>query len=131
MIKCNLTEEEQAEILPRFPEYQSTRVLEQSKTIFKTYIFYDTWCRKNFREYYCPNCGRFEAERGGRRDIYEDDPFSYHHGDMVSCPICGIEGELICLGKAKTMQKLWEEHKMIFFHERDGKLLAQAGYLPT
>lgn len=129
MLKCNLTEEEKAEIWPLFSDYIPTRELELTKGIFKKYIFYETWGRRNFREYFCPNCGRFEVEQHGKRDSYQPDLFADHHGDSVSCPICGQEGELVCLGRMRSMNSLWQEEKVIFFQERDGKLLTRAGWL--
>ena len=129
MLKCNLTEEEKAEIWPLFPGYMSTIDLEAAGEIFPKYIFYDTWGRRNFREYFCPSCGRFEITGGKKVDIYCDSPFDDHHGDSVSCPMCGTEGTLICLGRVRSMNSLWQETKVLFFLERDGKLLLSAGWL--
>lgn len=129
MLKCNLTEEERADIWQLFPGYVSTGDLEAAGEFFPKYIFYDTWGRRNFREYFCPNCGRFEVHGGKAVDIYCDSPFDDHHGDSTSCPMCGTEGTLICLGRMRSMNSLWQETKVMFFHEREGKLLASAGWL--
>lgn len=129
MLKCNLTSEEKAEAWALFPPYIATRDLEAAREKFKKYIFYDTWGRRNFREYYCPECGRFEVEGGKAADIYCDSPFDDHHGDSVECPLCGTAGTLICLGRMRSMNSLMQEEKMLFFQAREGKLLLRAGWL--
>ena len=126
MVKCNLTPEEQAAELADFP-MGNTNEDEDARRYFETYIFFDTWGRKNFREYFCPNCGRFEIEGPWARDAYVENPFSVHHGDLTNCPMCGEEGTLISLGRMRTFRSLRQWRKLGFFREKNGKLYLSAG----
>lgn len=127
MVKCNLTPEEQAAALLLFDEYPSERELEKGKHTFERFLFYDTWGRRDFREYFCPNCGRFDVERPVR-DIYVDDSFEHHHGDRAHCPMCGEEFTLICLGRMRNMSSLKRWGKLAFFRNVEDRLCISAGY---
>lgn len=126
--KCNLTPEEREHAFGLFG-WPYLEELNAAKRFFKKYIFFETWGRRNFREVFCPECGRFEIEKGRFLDVYQDDFFSYHHGDPVQCPQCGTEGELVCLGRVKTMEKLHQEQRVVIFREAEGALIAMAGYM--
>lgn len=126
--KCNLTPEEREHAFGLFT-WPYLEELNASKRFFKKYIFFETWGRRNFREVFCPECGRFEIEKGRFMDVYQDDFFSYHHGDPVECPQCGTSGELVCLGRVKTMESLRQERTVVIFREAEGALLVMAGYM--
>ena len=57
-VKCNMTEEERERVIHRF-RHPSGAELEKARDGFKRYLFYDTWGRRDFREYFCPFCGCF------------------------------------------------------------------------
>ena len=126
--KCNLTREERERAFGLFG-WPYLEELNAAKRFFKKYIFFETWGRRNFREYFCPECGRFEIMRGRHLDVYQDDAFNDHHGDMIQCPQCGTEGELVCLGRMKTMESLHQEQPVVIFREAEGDLIAMAGYM--
>ena len=127
MVKCNLTPEEQAEALREFLPYPTEREMERGRRTFERFLFYDTWGRRNFREYFCPDCGRFEMERP-MTDVYVEDPFLFHHGDRANCPLCGEEGTLVCLGRMKNMSSLKRWGKLAFLRNEGGRLFISAGY---
>ncbi|MBR1689380.1 MAG: PcfJ domain-containing protein [Oscillibacter sp.] len=126
--KCNLTPQEREHAFGLFG-WPYLEELNAAKRFFKKYIFFETWGRRNFREVFCPECGRFAIEKGSMLDVYQDDFFSYHHGDMIQCPQCGTEGELVCLGRMKTMESLRQEKRVVIFREAEGDLIAMAGYM--
>ena len=126
--RCNLTPEEREHAFGLFT-WPYLEELNAAKRFFKKYIFFETWGRRNFREYFCPECGQFEIVRGRHLDVYQDDAFNDHHGDMIQCPQCGTEGELICLGRMKTMESLHQEQPVVIFREAEGALIAMAGYM--
>lgn len=128
MVKSNMTPEEQAEALAKFPCGHTIEELERSKHYFKRIIFYDTDGKKNYRRYFCPECGWFEVKRPwGGYDIYQDDPFRLHHNDQAECPNCGMEGRLVCLGKAGKMKNLCQWGRIAFIRSADGVLNISAG----
>lgn len=131
-VKCNLSPEEERaafqlcrnRLLPTLEE------LEEAKGHFEKHLFYETWGRRNFRDCWCENCGtRFESEKNSRKDPYMDDIFDFHHGDMVDCPMCGEEVELISIGRAKSFKSLRQERKACFIHAVEGALIISAGFL--
>ena len=128
--KCNLSPEERERAFSMFG-YPYLEELNAAKRFFRKYIFFETWGRRNFREVFCPECGRFEIEKGRFLDVY--DFFSYHHGDPVQCPQCGTDGELVCLSRMKTMDKLTQEQPVIIFRaapeDPNEGLIAMAGYM--
>lgn len=124
--RCNMREEEKEKAMGLF-SFPCLEDLVRAKRAFRKYIFYDTWGRRNFREVFCPECGRFDIERENGYDPYRDNFFDFHHNDTVCCPLCGTEGTLICLGRMRTMSSLTSVKKMVLLQERDGILLAQAG----
>ena len=126
--RCNLTPEEREHAFGLFG-WPYLEELNAAKRFFKKYIFFETWGRRNFREYFCPECGRFEITRGRHLDDYQDDAFNDHHGDQIMCPQCGTEGELVSLGRMKTMESLHQEQPVVIFREAEGALLAMAGYM--
>lgn len=126
--KCNLAPEEREHAFGLFG-WPYLEELNAAKRFFRKYIFFETWGRRNFREVFCPECGRFEIEKGSMLDVYQDDFFSYHHGDQVQCPQCGTEGELISLGRMKTFESLHQEQPIVIFREAEGALIAMAGYM--
>lgn len=127
MVKCNMSPEEQDRALALFPPAPSTDELIRSRHYFRKYLFYDTRGRKNFREYFCPSCGRFEIEGPYNSDIYTDDPFSHRHNDRAPCPICRDEFALISIGRAGEMKKLTNWAKIAFIRNAGGVLTISAG----
>lgn len=128
MVKCNMTPEEQEKALALFTNYRSTEELEKSKSFFERFLFFETWGRRNFREYFCPECGLFEIERPyGGFDVYQDDPFMDHHGDRVECPYCHQTYTLICLGRMRNMSSLRRTERVAFFRAVNGVLTVSAG----
>ena len=126
--RCNLTPEEREHAFGLFG-WPYLEELNAAKRFFKKYIFFETWGRRNFREYFCPECGRFEIMRGRHLDVYQDDAFNDHHGDQIMCPQCGTSGELVCLGRMKTMESLHQAQPVVIFREAEGALIAMAGYM--
>lgn len=125
-VKCNMTEQERDHYLYLFPDHRSGGELEKARDGFKRYLFYDTWGRRDFREYYCPYCGRFEIERP-YRDVYVFDPFSYHHNDETNCPLCQMELTLICLGRMRNMNSLEQWGRLVFLRAEGETLTISAG----
>lgn len=126
MIRCNMTAEERAEYEPVF-HYPSTEKMERAKAAFQRYLFYDTWGRKGFREYFCPFCGRFEIVKG-KYDVYQEDPFLFHHNDLGNCPLCGENLELKCLGRMRNFRSMKQWGKLLFMQEWNGTLVMSAGF---
>ncbi len=58
--KCNLTPEERERAFGLF-SWPYLEELNAAKRFFKKYIFFETWGRRNFREVFCPECGRPRA----------------------------------------------------------------------
>lgn len=127
MVKCNLTPEEQAKALREFLPYPTEEELEKGRRAFERFLFYDTWGRRNFREYFCPDCGRFEIEKP-MVDPYVEDPFQFHHGERANCPLCHEEGTLVCLGRMRNMSSLKRWDKLAFLRNVEGRLFISAGY---
>jgi len=125
-IKCNMTEEERKTWWERFPQGLTREEEESAKGAFNRYIFYETWGRRDFREYFCWNCGRFEAERSSPGGFHFH-PFSYKHGNVGECPNCGAHGQYVALGRYRSMQTLTEWRQIGFIREVDGALLLSAG----
>lgn len=125
-IPCNMTAEERETWWECFPQQMSREEEERAKGAFNRYIFYETWGRRDFREYYCWNCGRFEAERHSEGPFLFP-PFSYKHGDVGECPNCGAHGQYIALGRYRNMRTLTEWRQIGFIREQDGALLMSAG----
>ena len=124
-VKCNMTEEEQWEAMALF-RAPSADELDRARGGFKRYLFYDTWGLRNFREYYCPFCGRFEIERP-YHDAYIEDPFSFHHNDLANCPMCHEELTLICLGRMRNMRSLEQWGRLLFVRANGDRLTISAG----
>lgn len=125
-IPCNMTPAEREEAFDLFRDGASGAELERARRGFRRYLFYDTWGRRDFREYFCPYCGRFEIEKPFPT-YYEDDPFLYHHNDEVNCPMCGEEATLICLGRMQNMHSLEQWGRLIFLRARGKTLTISAG----
>ena len=123
---CNLPEGVRGAALAKF-SHPYLEELNRAKHAFTPYIFYDTWGRRRFREVFCPECGRYDIEKEAAYDVYTDNFFDFHHGDHTSCPRCGMDGMLICLGKMRTMSSLTETKKALILRESGGALLAMAG----
>ena len=111
---CNLSETEAAEALELFDHHLTDYEVAEARQHFTFRLFYETWGRKDFREYWCENCGHFEGTRDKTHDPYINDLFSNHHGDYVTCPVCGEEVELIALGRMRTFKSLRQEIKVCF-----------------
>ena len=127
MVKCNMTPEEQERALKLWDGSLTVAELTQAKAFFERFLFYDSWGRRNYREYICPNCGGFEINGPRVKDLYVENPFVYHHGERASCPICGGEFTLICLGRMRNMSSLKRWAKLAFFRAVDGVLTISAG----
>lgn len=125
-VKCNMTPEEREKWGSRFPSFLSNEEEEAARGAFTRYIFYETWGRRDFREYYCWQCGRFEAVRGQDGFFYEN-PFAYKHGDRGECPNCRANGHFVALGRCRTMRTLTEWRNVGFIRAVDGALLLSAG----
>ena len=123
---CNLPAAEREEALGLFT-FPTLGEMNRAKRAFRKYIFYDTWGRRNFREVFCPACGRYDIEKEAAYDVYTDNFFEYHHGDQTNCPMCGQPGWLICLGKMRTYSSLTETRKMMILRAADDALLVMAG----
>lgn len=126
MIRCNMTEEERTAFETVF-HAPSTAKLERAKAAFQRYLFYDTWGRKGFREYFCPFCGRFDMVKG-EYGVLPEDPFLYHHNDRGYCPRCGEGLELKCLGRLRNFGSMEQRGKLLFMREWNGTLVMSAGF---
>lgn len=130
-MKSNLTDEEATAVEALFPRWPSKTERQHIQESVRKYIFYDVEGR-NKRYYICPDCGPYTAKRHTDEDIYITDDFSdsfnYQHKDRFTCPNCGFEGILINVGKAKSMDSLAWEQKIVLLREREGWLLCEAGY---
>lgn len=126
MIRCNMNEAERAEYEPCF-HFPSTGELEKAKGAFQRYLFYDTWGRRGFREYFCPFCGSFEIEKGCY-GLLREDPFLYHHNDLGNCPRCGESMELKCLGRMRNLRTLRQWGKLLFMRAEGDALILSAGF---
>ncbi len=125
-VMCNMTPEERKYWSGRFPTLLTDEQQEAAKGAFTRYIFYETWGRRDFREFWCWNCGRFEAHRTEYGE-YIFPPHSYKHGDTGECPRCGHQGEYRALGRYRNMKSLKEWQNVGFIWEEDGALLMSAG----
>lgn len=130
-MNSNLTEEEREHVMGLFPRWPNETERRHIQESVRRYIFYETEGR-NRRYYTCPSCGGYMARRHPEEDIYITDTFSdsfnYHHKDRFTCPNCAFEGILINVAKAKSMSNLAWEQKIVLLREREGWLLAEAGY---
>jgi hypothetical protein len=125
-MRSNMTDEERAAWWEKFPRSLSHDEEEKAKGAFNRYIFYETWGRRDFREYWCWQCGRFEAERRSP-GFFRFEPFAYKHGDVGECPNCGAPGLYQALGRFRSMRTLTEWRQIGFIREVDGALLLSAG----
>ena len=128
-VPCNLTEEEERAAFSLFHIPPTLEELEEAQNHFQRHIFYETWGRRDFRECWCENCGHFEIHKSKTKDPYMDDLFEFHHGDMVSCPMCGEEMELVALGRMRTFNSLRQEIKACFIRANAGAVLITTGFL--
>lgn len=128
-VPCNLTEEEERAAFSLFHIPPTLEELEEAQNHFQRHIFYETWGRRDFRECWCENCGHFEIHKSKTKDPYMDDLFEFHHGDMVCCPMCGEEMELVALGRMRTFNSLRQEIKACFIRANAGALLITTGFL--
>ena len=123
---CNLPAAERAAAQKLFSHPHLEEMI-RAKRAFRKYIFYDTWGRRNFREVFCPECGRYDIEKEAAYDVYTDNFFEFHHGDQTSCPMCGQSGMLICLGRMRTFSSLTETRKTLILRAEGEALLVMAG----
>lgn len=102
---CNMETEEAERHLAAFCPYFLDREEEFASELFKHYLFYETWGRRDLRECTCTHdgCGTFEIARG-------EDPnfFSHTHGDELHCPKCGEVVKLVALGRMRSFSSIDE-----------------------
>lgn len=121
--KCNLTDEEAAEAFREFDGWLDQDELRQVDALFDQYLFYESMGRRGFRDCCCTACGGFEVYR-------DDDPdfFDRHHSELVECPNCGYDVQLVSLGKMRSMNSLRQKrHITICRAGESGALLLLSG----
>ncbi len=124
--RCNMPKEEAERLLGKF-SYPYLEEMTAARRGFRTSLFFETWGRRDLREVFCPECGRFDIERQNAYNTLMDNFFDYHHGDQTICPQCGTPGILISLGRMKTFSSLSETRKVLILREEGEALLAMAG----
>ena len=87
----NMPKEEAERLLGKF-SYPYLEDMTEARRGFRTYLFFETWGRRDLREVFCPECGRFDIERQNAYNTFMDNFFDYHHGDQTICPQCGTPG---------------------------------------
>ena len=121
--RCNLSEEESNAAFTEFDGWLDPDEVRQIEPLFDHYLFYETYGRKDYRECYCGRCGSFVRYKGEDPDF-----FTSHHRDLVECPDCGEDVELISLGKMRSFESLKQSIKVTICREgKNGALLLTSG----
>ena len=121
--RCNLSDEEASAAFTEFDGWLDPDEVRQIEPLFDYYLFYETYGRKDYRECYCGRCGSFVRYKG-------EDPefFTSHHRDLVECPDCVEDVELISLGKMRSFESLKQSIKVTICREgKNGALLLTSG----
>lgn len=125
-LPCNMDAAEADSYLKEFQIYLSGEEEEHISEKFSQYLFYETWGRKDFREFTCTHtdCGSFELYKGEEPEI-----FQHKHGDSVYCPRCGNEVTLIALGKMRSFTSLKQTRRITLCRiGKNGNLLLTSGW---
>ena len=120
-----------ADVFKRITPITSDEV-EEIDNHFRTWLVV-TGHDRHSKDLFCTGCresGVFFKDQWDGEDVYSmyNDYYNIHHGDIVCCPFCGREAEIVFTGKmGMQCKKMWQRVQVVVFHaEEDGWLSAQA-----
>lgn len=121
--RCNLSDEEAKTAFAEFNGWMEPEEMQQIDALFDKYLFFETYGRRNHRECYCGHCGSFTRDKDRDPDFFDS-----HHGDLIECPDCGCDVQLVSLGKMRSFESLKQSVKVTICREgENGALLLMSG----